>query len=293
MYLCSLRVVFTQQTGDRVEGIANQLPQSRRKGVKIKMKLGEKLVKLRKEKGLSQEALAEQIGTTRQAVSKWENDQGFPETEKLLQLSNVFEVSVDFLLKDEKTDVGSNEKGYYVSREFARGYLANTKKTVLYLGLCFLFWALAGVPWVLFAENGAWRMAGMAVCGILGILALVFGMFAEEEQYKILRQEPLLFDYDVQKELTAEYKSVGKKCRMIAIPSISLFIIGMIAIALSMNGTIPWTGYHALVFLVFSVSLFGYVYSLGVMEAYELLVRNEAHTGSLWFRVRKKISKRL
>lgn len=70
------------------------------------MKLGEKIVKLRKERGLSQEALAEQIGTTRQAVSKWENDQGFPETEKLLQLSNVFEVSVDFLLKDEKTETG-------------------------------------------------------------------------------------------------------------------------------------------------------------------------------------------
>ena len=51
------------------------------------MRFGEKLFKLRKEKGLSQEALAEQIGTTRQAVSKWENNQGFPETEKLLQLS--------------------------------------------------------------------------------------------------------------------------------------------------------------------------------------------------------------
>ena len=63
----------------------------KRFGMEEKMKLGEKIVKLRKEKGLSQEALAEQIGTTRQAVSKWENDQGFPETEKLLQLSNVFE----------------------------------------------------------------------------------------------------------------------------------------------------------------------------------------------------------
>ena len=56
------------------------------------MSLGEKIFKLRKEKGISQEALAEQIGTTRQAISKWENNQGFPETEKLLQLSNIFEV---------------------------------------------------------------------------------------------------------------------------------------------------------------------------------------------------------
>ena len=57
------------------------------------MNLGEKLLKLRKEKGLSQEALAEQIKTTRQAFSKLhrgreerENNQGYPETEKLLQL---------------------------------------------------------------------------------------------------------------------------------------------------------------------------------------------------------------
>ena len=42
------------------------------------MTFGEKLFKLRKERGLSQEALAEQLGTTRQAVSKWENHQGYP-----------------------------------------------------------------------------------------------------------------------------------------------------------------------------------------------------------------------
>ena len=70
------------------------------------MNLGKKIYKLRKERGLSQEALAEIVGTTRQAISKWENDQGYPETEKLLMISNVFEVSVDFLLKDEKTEKG-------------------------------------------------------------------------------------------------------------------------------------------------------------------------------------------
>ncbi len=79
------------------------------------MNLGEKIYKLRKERNLSQEALAEFVGITRQAISKRENNQGYPETEKLLLLSNVFEVSIDFLLKDEKTESSADEKGYYVT----------------------------------------------------------------------------------------------------------------------------------------------------------------------------------
>ena len=86
------------------------------------MTLGDKIYQLRKERGLSQEALAEQLGATRQAVSKWETNQGFPETEKLLRLSSILGVSTDFLLKDEQT-ARSAEAGYYVSREMAAGFV--------------------------------------------------------------------------------------------------------------------------------------------------------------------------
>ena len=112
------------------------------------MNLGEKIYKLRKEKGLSQEALAELVGTTRQAISKWENNQGYPETEKLLMLSNVFEVSIDFLLKDEKTETGAEEKGYYVSREMAVGYIGNEKKTSKFFGSGCALFALSGIPYI-------------------------------------------------------------------------------------------------------------------------------------------------
>ena len=61
------------------------------------MMFNEKLYKMRKEKNLSQEALAEKLNTTRQAVSKWETGQGFPETERLLMISNFFNVSMDYL----------------------------------------------------------------------------------------------------------------------------------------------------------------------------------------------------
>ena len=66
------------------------------------MNFGEKLVQLRKGKGMSQEDLAVLLKTTRQAVSKWENNQGYPETDKILLLSHIFEVSTDVLLKEEK-----------------------------------------------------------------------------------------------------------------------------------------------------------------------------------------------
>jgi len=64
------------------------------------MKFYEKMQTLRKEKGLSQEELAEMLQVSRQSVSKWESGQTFPETDKLVTLSEIFGVTVDSLLKD-------------------------------------------------------------------------------------------------------------------------------------------------------------------------------------------------
>ena len=175
------------------------------------MNFGEKIYRLRKEKGLSQEALAELVGTTRQAISKWENNQGYPETEKLLLLSNVFEVSVDFLLKEEKTDSGADKKGYYVSREMAMGYIANEKKTCQYCGAGFALLALAGVPYVVFQTATAWKLLGMSICILSGIIAIVVSMFIPKDEYKVLRREPLLFDHGFLTGLTREYLSRKKK----------------------------------------------------------------------------------
>ena len=66
--------------------------------------LSEKLYKLRKNSGLSQEQLAEQLNVSRQAISKWESGTAVPESEKLINISNYFGVSVDYLLKDDAED---------------------------------------------------------------------------------------------------------------------------------------------------------------------------------------------
>ena len=65
------------------------------------MILADKIIRERKRLGLSQEELAEKMNVSRQAVSKWEGNQSIPEIEKILQLSSLFGVTTDYLLKDE------------------------------------------------------------------------------------------------------------------------------------------------------------------------------------------------
>lgn len=64
------------------------------------MTFGEKLQKLRKEHKLSQEELALQINISRQAISKWELNESKPDTDNIIQLSNILGVSIDYLLND-------------------------------------------------------------------------------------------------------------------------------------------------------------------------------------------------
>ena len=66
------------------------------------MKLHEKIYSQRKLKGLSQEELAEKLGVSRQAVSKWETGEALPEITKLKGLAEVFGVTTDFLLNDNE-----------------------------------------------------------------------------------------------------------------------------------------------------------------------------------------------
>lgn len=64
------------------------------------MTFGEKLQTLRKSKGLSQEQLAVQLSVSRQAISKWELGESKPDLDNIVQISNLFSVTTDFLLKD-------------------------------------------------------------------------------------------------------------------------------------------------------------------------------------------------
>lgn len=76
------------------------------------MIFADKLLKIRDEAGISQEHLAEKVGVSRQAVAKWEMGATMPDIDNLLLISNFFQVSVDYLLKEESYPYSRCEPSY-------------------------------------------------------------------------------------------------------------------------------------------------------------------------------------
>ena len=73
------------------------------------MNFNEKLMMLRKSKNLSQEQLGNELNVARQTVSKWELGETTPEMDKLIKMSEIFEVSLDELMKDQDIDINNND----------------------------------------------------------------------------------------------------------------------------------------------------------------------------------------
>ncbi|WP_043977118.1 helix-turn-helix domain-containing protein [Priestia megaterium] len=67
------------------------------------MRLGNQLQRLREAKNMSREELAQQINVSRQAVYKWENNKGYPDIQNLLRLSEIYETTIDELIKNDPT----------------------------------------------------------------------------------------------------------------------------------------------------------------------------------------------
>ena len=94
------------------------------------MILAEKIVRLRKQVGWSQEELAEKMNVSRQSVSKWESTNSIPDLNRIIMLAELFDVSTDFLLKDENEAFDSRDENkksdiIQISLEQATKYIEN------------------------------------------------------------------------------------------------------------------------------------------------------------------------
>lgn len=80
------------------------------------MALGEKIKACRQDAGMSQEKVAELVGVSRQAVTKWEANQSAPNTENLFKLAEIFGTTADFLLASQKTGISPAEQIFYLCK---------------------------------------------------------------------------------------------------------------------------------------------------------------------------------
>lgn len=82
------------------------------------MTFGEKLKSIRRHVGMSQEKLAEKIGVSRQAITKWETDRGIPDIENIIAISNLFDISVDELISGQKSTKNQTDYLYESVTEY-------------------------------------------------------------------------------------------------------------------------------------------------------------------------------
>ena len=159
------------------------------------MILADKIIENRKKNGWSQEELAEKLGVSRQSVSKWEGAQAVPDMKKILQLSELFGVTTDYLIKDEieqmpaqeiaPVDDGLEETVRRVSMEEAVAFLAHTEKAARMISTGVMTCILSPVLLIFLtgaAEMGAISLSTTAaeIAGTVILLCMVaaaVGMF--------------------------------------------------------------------------------------------------------------------
>lgn len=147
------------------------------------MNFSQKILELRKEKRLSQEQLAELLNVSRQTVSKWELGQSVPEFEKLILISNYFNISLDDLLKDTINENHISEKKEIV-QPCQSGELLYKKIGIIICSvgiLCLIALVLvsAFIPSASDEMNASSFITinGTGICLIFCVLAIITGIF--------------------------------------------------------------------------------------------------------------------
>ena len=178
------------------------------------MILADKIMTLRKKDGWSQEELAQQLNVTRQSVSKWEGAQSVPDLDKIVQMSRIFGVSTDYLLKDEleelepASSLAEQLPRRRVSMEEASRYLELRRAAAPKLALATFLCVISPITLILLGglseysaritENTA---AGIGLIVLIVLVAAAVGIFlsssAQVREFAFLETEPFETEYGV------------------------------------------------------------------------------------------------
>lgn len=246
------------------------------------MILADKIADLRKKNGWSQEELANQLGVSRQAVSKWESASSIPDLDKIVKMSLIFGVSTDYLLKDSieagreseevmecnTAELGMDEKAIQmISMESANVYLELlqqvSSKIALGVSLCILSpIMLIGLTGVSDQKKGMILSAEAAV-GIgmtilllmVAVAAAIFIIYGRKiEAYDFLEKEPIELTYGVKGLVEKEklgYEAAHSRKLVLGIVLCILSAVPIMVLAVSdKNGMLTIVGVNLCLILV-------------------------------------------
>lgn len=258
------------------------------------MKLADKIIRLRKQFGWSQEDLAEKMNVSRQSVSKWESAMSIPDLNKILRLAEIFSVSTDFLLKDEIETMETVGEDYddgpvRVSMDQVIEYLDSKEKVDKIISRGVLMFITSAIP--LFLLLGLSRgeepylSDNLAVAAGLVILlmmvaagvAVVLSSEKFKKGYERFEEGSFELQYGVEsilKEKSEAFKSAYVRCMSI---SISMFILGPLTVILAglLDGTEQWMMYMlAALLVIIGAAVFILIPCSSKKESYDRVLSN-------------------
>lgn len=194
------------------------------------MGFSENLQILRKMKNMSQEQLAERLDVSRQAVSKWESGNGYPETEKLISICEIFDCSMDEIIKGKfSADVNGEKKTYEkLMSKFSKGIALAIG--IILLGTTILLY-FAGIPGTeeLKEKNGIIGVVILLLCVLIAVpIFIILGMQREE----FIKKNPKIaniYSEDENEKFNSKFqKAIAGSVALILLGTILLiFVYGM------------------------------------------------------------------
>ncbi len=185
------------------------------------MILADKIIENRKKNGWSQEELADKLGVSRQSVSKWEGAQAVPDMKKIIQMSEVFGVSTDYLLIDDieepelpevaPVDNGLEETVREVSMEEANAFLGHNEKAASIISTGVMMCILSPVILILLGGLAEAEKISMneTVAGMVGTMVVLVMVAAAVGMFLMMGMRGKQYDYLENLDIDTEYGVSG------------------------------------------------------------------------------------
>lgn len=269
------------------------------------MILADKIIDLRKKAGWSQEELAEKLAVTRQSVSKWEGAQSIPDMDKVVQMSRLFGVTTDYLLKDEieiaEPTVNADDcqpplrrvtigeaSDYLALRRAAAPKMALATMLCIFSPIALIgLAAVSGLSVSIFSirEDAA---AGIGLCVLLVLVAIAVVLFLDcgnkAKEYEFLEKEPFETEYGVAgmvKERQKAFKPTYDRMNTIGTVLCVLSVLPLFAtMAFTVGVDFFMTMAVCLLLAVVGVGVYFFVYGGTINGSMEKLLEEGDYTRS-------------